>query len=221
MSRSLRDGVEWRVWIHRHRSLKTLTSFQQTWIELVQGRHYILIIRLHRNSCFPQKLYVLYSFNKQLFLSQLRPRKLSLRKLLKERNPERLRCLWRSAVCKDWPIGRRSHPGKDRSPSCKMQPQQEGLVHILYLVPNSPQSLGLLSSIMTSEPVLSVSPTLILAMKAQTWFLLSTLSPVMQASLVTISPLSKISLNFRLISSCLCSKELTISRLTKSACPFQ
>lgn len=26
---------------------------------------------------------------------------------------------WRSAVRKDWSIGRRSHPGKDRSPSCE------------------------------------------------------------------------------------------------------
>lgn len=141
----------------------------------MQGRCYILIIRLQGfqwNSCFPQKLYVFYPFNKQLLLSQLRPRKLSLRKLLKEKSPERLVFKWRSAVLKDWPIGRMNHPGKDRRPSCEQTLQDAATArrlspHPLFGV-SSPQSLGLLSFIRTSEPVLSVSPTLILSMKAQT-----------------------------------------------------
>lgn len=131
------------------------------WIQLVLGRCCILIIRLQGfqwNSCFPQKLYVFYSFNKQLLLSQLRT--------------QRDWCLngglqfLRTGLSAEGATQARTEAPVVNKP-CRMQPQQEGLVHILYSVPSSPQSLGLLSFIRTSEPVLSVSPTLILSMKAQ------------------------------------------------------
>lgn len=87
----------------------------------------------------------------------------------------------RSAVRKDWPVSRRSHPGKDRSPSCEQTLQDAATTRRL-----SPHSLfGAqfttinVSSLLChdSEPVLSVSPTLVLSMKARTWFLLSTFNP--------------------------------------------
>lgn len=230
MSRSLRDDVECRVWIHRHGvCLKTLTSFQQTWIQLAQGKHYILIIRLQgfqRNSSSSQKLYVLFSFNKQLLWSQLRPRKLSLQKVLKERNPERL---WRLNVGLQFVRTDLSAEGATQvrtetpvvNKPCKMQSQQEGLVHILYLVPSSPQSMCLLSSIMILSLCCQFLPPSSYLWRLEPDFYYLHSAPVIPASLMTIKPLLQISLNVRLISSCLSSKQLTVSMLTKSACPFQ
>lgn len=79
---------------------------------------------------------------------------------------------YRSAVRKDWPISRRSHPGKDRNPSCEQTLQD--VVTIRRLSPHSLFGAQFttinVSSLLhhDSEPVLSISSTLILSMKART-----------------------------------------------------
>lgn len=110
MSGSLRDGIECRAWIHRHGiHLKTLNKLPTDVDTVGAGQ---MLHPDHTTSRFSMELLLPSEVVCFLFIQQTTA-------FVPAKNPERLVFKWRSTVRKNWPIGRRSHPGKDRSPSCE------------------------------------------------------------------------------------------------------